>query len=152
MGNAVTSELSKRLCSRQWMDFLHAFAGELAEGLTTSALRGVMARAGEKFAVSNPLSTADTVAEMQTAMNQIWDSLDWGWIAISEADSHLVLTHHWSPLFLAFGEENTSWSIGFLQGVYGWWLRQQGAQDSLSVKVATTPDALGTSVVFHFGK
>lgn len=119
------------------------------QDLTPNHLRNVMRRAGERFARWYALTNAGTVADLQAAMNSIWDTLDWGWVEIREAEERLVLTHFYAPLRAAFGEYE-SWSGAFLEGVYECWMRQQGADPQLRVTSAGASDA--ASSVFYFGK
>ena len=151
MERAIHTHLAERLCSRQWRDFLAALAGELADDLTTSHLRGLLRRTGERFARQRALPGMTTVAELQAAVNAIWTDLDWGWLQIAEAGDHLALTHYCAPLAAGFGAGSQAWTTAFLEGVYEQWMRQLGANQQLRVTQAGEPDAFGT-VGFRFGK
>lgn len=151
MESAVLSHLNDRLCASQWREALAAFAQELAQDLTPQRLRSLMRRAGERFAASHALPQAASVDDLQTAINQLWQTVDWGWVTITEADDHLALTHYCAPLRAAFGPEHMAWSTGFLEGVYELWMRQLGADSQLHVAQpqAASPDG---TIVYRFGR
>lgn len=151
MNSAILSHLNDRLCAHQWRDTLAAFAHELAQDLTTQRLRQMMRRTGERFASANMLPQASTIDELGTAANQLWRTLDWGWVEISEADDHLALTHYCAPLRAAFGTDHLTWSTGFLEGAYELWMRQLGADGQLQMTQQQAPSEDGT-IVFRFGR
>ncbi|KCB24963.1 cellulose biosynthesis protein BcsD [Bordetella hinzii] len=151
MQSAILSHLDERLCASQWRDVLAAFAQELAQDLTAQRLRALMRRTGETFAARHVLPQAASVADMQSAINQVWRSLDWGWVEIAEAEDHLALAHHCAPLRGAFGDSHLVWSTGFLEGAYESWMRRLGADAQLRVTQQQASDELGT-IVYRFGR
>ncbi len=151
MQSAIFSHLDERLCASQWRDVLSAFAQELAQDLTVQRLRALMRRAGEQFAGRQALAPASSVADMQSAINQVWRLLDWGWVEISEAEDHLALAHCCAPLRAAFGDSHLVWSSGFLEGVYESWMRRLGADAQLRITEQQAADALGT-IVYRLGR
>lgn len=151
MDSAILSHLNDRLCAHQWRDTLAAFAQELAQDLTAHRLRQIMRRTGERFASANLLPQAGTVEELRNAANQLWRTLDWGWVEIVEADDHLALTHYCAPLRAAFGVDHLNWSAGFLEGVYELWMRQLGAEAQLRMTQQQTSATDGT-LVYRFGR
>ncbi|MEI2414850.1 cellulose biosynthesis protein BcsD [Orrella sp. JC864] len=151
MDQAILTYLSEQQSSRQWKAFLTLFATELAEQLAPKNLHGIMRRTGMRFAQQRPLPPAQTVAEIEQAMNTVWRDTGWGWLRIEEAEDSLVLRHFCAPLRANFGEEHQAWTPAFLEGAYEHWLRQSGADEHLRVRQAGAPDGLG-SIEYRFGK
>jgi hypothetical protein len=135
----------------QWQPFLSLFTQELTQNLTPRLLTQLMRRAGGEFSRQYGLASAGTVAQMQDAMNRVWSELNWGTVAIREAQDWLVLTHYHAPLKTAFGPENLPWAGAFLEGAYEAWMHQLGADPQLRITTAGPADASGT-MVFLFGK
>ncbi len=151
MDSVILSHLNDRLCASQWRAALAAFAQELAQDLTPQRLRALMRRAGERFAEAHALPPAASIPDLQYAINQLWTTLDWGWVTIAEAEDHLALTHYCAPLRAAFGADHEAWTTGFLEGVYELWMRQLGADDQLHASQGPAPDHAGT-LVYRFGR
>lgn len=151
MQSAILSHLDDRLCASQWRDVLAAFAQELSQDLTVQRLHTLMRRAGEQFADRHALSSAASIAEMQSAINQVWRPLDWGWVEIEEAEDHLALAHYCAPLRAAFGAAHLDWSAGFLEGAYESWMRLLGADAQLKVTQQRASDEDGV-ILYRFGR
>lgn len=124
---------------------------ELTQNLTTNNLRGLMRRTGQRFARQQPLADTPTVAALQAAMNNVWQSINWGWASVGEENAGLVIRHYLSPLQLSMLPENLPWSTGFLEGVYEQWLHQSGADASLHLHQSGLDTELGT-VEYRLGR
>ncbi|WP_231378479.1 cellulose biosynthesis protein BcsD [Bordetella sp. FB-8] len=143
--------INNRLCAPQWRSFLSIFAEELAQDMTSRHLGQVMRRTGEQFARQHSLPGTSTIADLQMAINRVWDAMDWGWVEIHEAQDRLVLSHYYAPLQAAFGAAHQAWSSAFLEGAYDLWMHQSGADSQLRVTSADDHSASG-AMVFHFGR
>ncbi len=151
MEQAILKHLSEQQSSRQWKTFLTLLADELSEQLAPRNLHGIMRRTGARFAQQHHLPAAQTIGEIQDAMNGVWRELNWGWLEIAEAGDSLLLKHFCSPLRANFGDKHQEWTPAFLEGVYEQWLRQSGADDQLRVSRSNAPDNWGT-IEYRFGK
>lgn len=125
-------------CSIQWRDFLNALADEFAAQFDIERLRALMKRIGERFALARPLEPASTLDDLETAINRVWTSLDWGWARIVDVTDHLGIRHHCVPLDAAFGTGAAAWSSAFLQGVYQQWFSALGIDPALAVRQSDT--------------
>ncbi|MGO3742122.1 cellulose biosynthesis protein BcsD [Kerstersia sp.] len=151
MDNSILLQLNEQQCSLQWKGFLDVFAQELTQQLTSTNLRSLTRRAGERFAKQTVLPETETVASLQDAINTEWQRLGWGRVVLVEESTHLVITHYFSPLLPGFTAANLSWTTGFLEGVYEAWLHKSGASNLLRVAQSGNADEIGT-LVFHFGR
>lgn len=130
-------------CQRQWRGFLTALAQEFAAALPAPDLALLMGRIGVRFAIQHPLAANHTVAELQDAMNQVWESIDWGVVELEAAPAGMEMRHRFSPLVAAFGATEADWAAGFLRGVYQHWFDAAGAT-GLQVQAMAPLDSLGS--------
>lgn len=148
MEKEIVQYLITQQCSVQWRSFMGALAHELTQHLTSSNLHGLMRRAGQRFAKQHPLPESDTIGALQSAINALWQSMNWGWASINDNDARLVIRHYLSPLHSSMLPENMVWSSGFLEGAYEQWLHQSGADASLRLRQSAIDDSTGT-VEYH---
>lgn len=134
-------------CSSQWMEFNRALALELTAGLPPEENRQLFARIGERVAQRMPVARCNTLAELETAFNARWESIEWGFVRLQEDADALTITHACSPLAVAFGAEASNWTLGFLEGAYQAWFGAQGIPPGLHVRALSEPATLGASQV-----
>lgn len=151
MEQAVSDHLALRQCATQWRGMLRAFSAVAAQQLEAGPLREALHAVGMRFGQDHVLPAAQTLAEIQAHMNALWRELDWGWVSLREAATHLVIDHRCAPLAAAFGDEGASWSGALLEGVYTVWFRAMGAGEQLRVRQASPMDANG-NIAFHLGQ
>lgn len=144
MEKDIVQYLITQHCSAQWRGFMGALAQELTQHLTPNNLRGLMRRAGQRFARQHPLPESDTIGALQSAINGLWQSMNWGWVSIDDEHAQLVIRHYLSPLPVGMLPENMPWSNGFLEGAYEQWLHQSGADESLCLRQSAIDDSTGT--------
>lgn len=130
---------------------LRAFAAVVAQQVEAGPLREALHAVGMRFGQDHPLPAAQTLNEIQDHINAYWEALDWGWVVLSEAATHVTIQHRCAPLTAAFGEEGVPWSGALLEGVYTQWFRALGAGEQLSVRQASPLDAHGNAE-FHLGQ
>ena len=141
----IDAAYAQRLqCRRQWRGFLAALSQEFAQALPAQDLSLLMARVGTRFAVEHPLIASDTVDALQSAMNQVWDGMDWGLVEIVPSAGGMEVHHRFSPLAAAFGPTEADWAVGFLLGVYQQWFDAAGA-GGMKVQAVAPLDSLGTA-------
>ena len=144
MNTDVLNFLSMQQCSVQWRSFMGVFAQELTENLTTTNLRWLLRRTGQRFAKQHPLPECPTLPALEQAINRFWQSINWGSATVNEENTCLIIRHYLSPLQISMLPENMNWSTGFLEGVYETWLHQSGADSSLRLTQSGLDPELGT--------
>jgi hypothetical protein len=127
-------------CSSQWLEFNRGMAAELSAGLPPEELRQLFFRIGQRLAHALPIPPCNTLGDLEAQFNARWDSIDWGFSALSEDTDCVFITHACSPIATAFGPEATDWSVGFFEGIYQAWFDSQRMPSSLRVQ-AFPPDA-----------
>lgn len=135
-------QLARQQCSKQWQTFFEAMAAEFASALSPTDLRALMHRVGMRFAAANPLPPCSTLQELQAAMTDAWERIDWGWVRLSQDAAHLDIHHSLAPISAAFGVDHAEWSGGFLEGVYQVWFEQADA-GALQVRQVAPADIWG---------
>lgn len=144
---------ARQQCSTQWFAFLAAFSEEFGQKIPVAELRVLMARLGGGMAKNMPSPEGDTLAELETSINDIWFSMDWGWVRLVEKSDGLLLEHHAAPIQYAFGEEALAWSPAILEGIYAYWFAVIGGKDSpLRLTQVEPAQADSGSVLFRFGR
>lgn len=143
MEPAIVEYFAELQCSRQWKGFLRALAEEFTQQLPEADLQALMRRLGARFAHAEPLPDCETLDALQLAMGRIWIAQDWGWVALTEVQGSLRISHYCAPLFTALGPQSSAWSPAFLEGVYQEWFRQSHAA-GLKVHHVAGPDATGS--------
>lgn len=138
-----------RQSSRLWRSLLTAFANEFVTNPGSSNIREVMYKIGHRFATQSPLPTCNSLDEFKTAMNSVWQDLDWGWVDLEETPASLRIIHHQSTnAYLindVFGEQTKIWGPAILEGAYQKWLSAMGAGESLKVTQSDETDEFGTT-------
>ena len=133
----------EKQCSTQWRSFLHAFSTEFALRGEPQELRILMQRLGSSMAISNALPPAESLQDLELAMNKVWFALDWGWVELIDASDCLSILHHSAPLKAAFGAESLSWTPALLEGIYGQWFEVMGVDKLLRVVQYGEPTGQG---------
>lgn len=134
-------------CSAQWLAFNRALAIELSAGLPSEENRRLFARIGARVAQQLPLAHCNTLAELEAAFNARWESIGWGVSRLEEGAETLSITHHCSPLAVAFGTDAAGWTSGFLEGAYQAWFHAQGSPAGLRVQAMTGEEEAATTQV-----
>ncbi|MFZ0255275.1 MAG: cellulose biosynthesis protein BcsD, partial [Gammaproteobacteria bacterium] len=137
-------------CSRQWSSFLFSLGQELDALAEQDELRPLMRQVGKRMAGQMPLPPADTLEDVQAAMNQQWDRIGWGWVSLEEKPEFLLIKHSAAPLQSAFGAGSLSWSPALLEGIYERWFVMAGAGDGLSVSQYQQPSGGAGALPFEF--
>lgn len=139
--------------SLQWAPVLRALAVELGEMASKQDLQRLFFSAGARFAgdVATRFEGTETLAQLEECLNDLWSSLNWGWVELRETQGLIEILHQAAPLAEAFGDETLEWSIGLLEGFYESVFKVLGAGDSMVV--TGLPDASsGMSVRLNFGR
>jgi hypothetical protein len=138
-----------RQSSRLWRSLLTAFATEFVTNPNTGNIRETMYKIGYRFATQSALPTCNSLDEFKTAMNSVWQDLDWGWVDLEETPASLRIIHHQSTnaslISDVFGDQTKVWGPAILEGAYQKWLSAMGAGESLKVTQSDLTDEFGTT-------
>lgn len=144
LSGETAQHLSQLQCSRQWRGFLQALSAEFTQALSNDELRELMFRVGERFASAHPLDPCTTLSDLQQRMTDVWRSVDWGWVMLTQHKEQLSIVHCCAPLLAGMDKSNVDWSLGFLQGAYQKWFDAAGA-GSLKVAPGESTDPWGSA-------
>ncbi len=118
--------------SPQWADFLGLMSEALSAQLDSGEYRQLLVGLGEGFAVQNPLPSCAGLNQLTEAINTVWSRMQWGYAAVSDQGALLEVVHRACPLPAAL-QLDADIAGGFLEGVYGVWLRAAGAPEELDL-------------------
>lgn len=121
-------------CSRQWRVFLVAFAAELFSNADQDSARGFMRQLGQRMASAMSLGQCESLRDVEHAMNQYWDDLDWGWCRLVDSERAIDIRHDAWP---TPDDADRNWRasvVALLEGVYSAWLEAQGGDAQLVVR------------------
>lgn len=127
---ALLRSLALERISPQWADFLGLMSEALGAQLEPAEYRELLVRLGQGFANQNPLPACAGLDQLSDAMNAVWQRMHWGYAAVSDQGQQLEVVHRACPLPAAL-QLDADVAGGFLQGVYGVWLKAAGAPDEL---------------------
>lgn len=152
MENELIDYYQEQQISRQWLDFLRAFAEELVEQANVDELHFLMHSTGERlaFIFKKQLPAIDDLACLEEELNAYWRYMNWGYARLEEVENHINITHFACPLAFAFGEAAVPWAKGFLEGFYQTVFRALGAGTRLQVR-STGASARSMNLCFRFG-
>ena len=114
--------------------WLSTVALSLQDSVAPEALRALMRDAGLRAGRNLPLPACESLEHMQTAANEHWSELGWGYVEFSEQSDHVAITHAYAPFSALFGVEAEAWVGGFLEGLYQQWFMLLGAGEDLKVR------------------
>lgn len=125
--------------SPQWADFLVLLSEALGAQLEPAEYRELLVRLGQGFANQNPLPPCLGLVELSAAMNAVWRRMQWGVASVSDQEVELEVVHRACPLPAAL-QLDAEVAGGFLEGVYGVWLRAAGAPEELELVQVEGPE------------
>ncbi len=139
--------------SVQWLPVLRAMALEMSAHIDARELRHLFFKIGERFAkdAENVFQGVQTLAQLEERLNDFWGRINWGWVALKEADGAIDIVHQAAPLAEAFGDEAFNWSIGLLEGFYQAVFDGLGAGDTMAVR-SVDESASGLDVYLRYGR
>jgi hypothetical protein len=142
--------LLRERISPQWASFLQAFSAEMQSQLTLQEYRELLGSIGQRLAESLAVGQRETIEELEAAINQRLEGMQWGFAKLIDSGSSLNIEHHFSPLAHALNVDAET-AGGLLEGVYEYWFRAAGAEADLSVK--QLPGVATEAVLyFQFGR
>jgi hypothetical protein len=93
-----------------------------------------MRQLGRRMAAAMPLGQCESLADVEQAMNQYWDDLEWGWCRLVDSERAIGIRHGGWP---SPDDRDRNWRSGvvaLLEGVYTAWLEAQGGDADLAVR------------------
>lgn len=137
--------------SLQWLPVLRALALELGERADVADLRQLMFQVGTRFAVDveQRFDSIESLSALEAALNELWQQMNWGYVALQEAKASVDILHYAAPLAQAFGDEALEWSIGLLEGFYHHVFKVLGAGDAMQVQGVGSE---GFNIQLRFGR
>jgi hypothetical protein len=139
----------ERQCADQWRPFLASFAAVLGSQIPREDLRGLMREIGVGMAQGWAVPQCDSLQELETRLNEVWERLHWGWVELRELEDYVRVRHFSSPLITAFGPEAVQWAPALLEGVYGWIFETLGAGEEFAVTQHGEVSPRGEAIEFR---
>jgi len=143
---------ARRQCSEQWRVFLTVLAEELSAQMESDDRRHLMHSLGRRMAAKLPHPDVTTLAQLESAINGLWEQMEWGYATLREADGYIAITHYCAPLRAAFGAASLKWVPALLEGIYAHWFEAFGAGKDLQVFQVTSPRGSDDAVAFKLGR
>jgi len=121
--------------SLQWLPVLRAMAAEMSLNTQSKDLRRLFFKIGQRLATDTGdlFHAAKSLSQLQESLNDFWMRTNWGWVDFAEEESHIIISHHVSPLSESFGENALEWSVGLLEGFYQSVFHVLGASEDMVV-------------------
>ena len=143
---------ARRQCSEQWRVFLTVLAEELSTQLEDHDRRQFMRGLGQRMAAKLPHPNLSTLAELESAINQLWEQMEWGYVRLREAEGFVAITHYCAPLRAAFGRASLPWTSALLEGTYAHWFEVFGAGGDLQLLQISMPRGSDDAIEFRLGR
>jgi hypothetical protein len=136
MTATLDSYFRSQQVSLQWSPVLFAMAHELEAIAPAADLRLLFQKIGARFSqsIAEQFSAIDALPDLNNALNDLWARTQWGYVELQEGPSCIEISHQFSPLFEAFGEQSLPWTIGLLEGFYQTVFRNFGATELLNAQ------------------
>jgi hypothetical protein len=132
MDQAPLAYLARRDVSMQWSGFLRALLDTLDAHLDRQSRDALLRAVGERFGAGMPLPTSETLASLETRMNEILASMTWGQVRLEldPQDRALLFIHTAAPCISTPADEDGAWLGPVLEGLYSNWLTAQQGTES----------------------
>ncbi|XBS69683.1 cellulose biosynthesis protein BcsD [Acerihabitans sp. KWT182] len=119
-----------------WQDMLEIMLSGIAENAGDEDRRQFLNLMGSRLAQRFPLAQAQTVGDLEDALNRLWSDFHWGYVRLQPTEASLTLMHYAFPA--AADEAQASlWIAGLaaiLEGAYAQWLASQGGQSHVALR------------------
>ena len=136
VNDAELRYLAARQFSPQWRAVLLAMTDELYENFSAEEAWGFYRQIGLRVSREVALPPVKTLDELETALNAVLAELDWGFVALSLADSAIAIRHRAYP-GMRLDNPSGHWRRAFaalLEGVYTVWLQSQGGRPEMTAR------------------
>lgn len=144
--------LARKGVSAQWRGFLRALMETLDANMEPGSRDALLRAVGGRMAQLSPLPNCATLAELESRMNDVLATSDWGFVQVSlDTQSRaLVLSHSVPPMVATHHDATGAWVGAVLEGLYAAWLSGQPGAEA-GVPLRRQPATAG-NVVFRFGR
>lgn len=135
---SMTAYLARRGVAPQWRGFLRGLVETLDTHLDAESRNALMRAVGGRIAAAAPLPHCATLLELETRINDVLASMEWGFVelALEPATRSLRLTHRAAPAVAVATDADGAWITAVLEGLYGAWLAEQpGANPGIALRV-----------------
>jgi hypothetical protein len=125
--HSALAYLARRDVSVQWRGFLRALLQTLDSRMERTERDALLRSLGGHFAATMPLPAAETLAALESRMNDALAAAAWGQVALDldERENALRITHSGAPCVSAPEDEDGAWIGAVLEGLYSAWLGAQ---------------------------
>lgn len=144
--------LARKGVSAQWRGFLRALLETLDANMESESRDALLRAVGGRLAQLSPMPACASLAELESRMNDVLATADWGFvqIAFDNAARALLLTHHAAPVVTTHHDATGRWIGAVLEGLYAAWLASQPSAES-DVPLKREPAAAG-HLVLRYGR
>ncbi|MDB5414934.1 MAG: cellulose synthase operon protein [Rubritepida sp.] len=128
---------ARRGVAAQWRIFLRSLIETLEGHLDLTGREGMLRMVGARMAALMPLPACATMSELESRINDVLASVDWGYVQLSLDMNRkvVVLRHMAAPLVGTHSDLAGAWVGSVLEGLYGGWLGSQpGAEPGVNVR------------------
>jgi hypothetical protein len=143
---------AQRNCSEQWRVFLSEMISEFYDQVDSGMAESFFHRVGTRLAQALPLPPCGSLDEVATGLNRLFDQLEWGWVEVREAGSHIQIVHGAYPVVPMYQNAPEAWILPVLEGAYTEWFRSLGGQPELQAKVVNPPESPFFPVELSYGR
>lgn len=153
--NDVQSSLNyyaQRNCAEQWRVFLSEFVSEFYDQVDGDLAESFLQRVGTRLAQALPVPPCNSLEEAAAAINRILDQIQWGWVEVHEAGSHLRIVHGAYPIVPMYQNAPESWLLPVLEGAYTEWFRALGGPGDLRARATGRPESPFFPIEFLYGR
>lgn len=142
---------ARQQCSRQWVHFMAAMFAEFEERVDPAEADQFLEALGRKMARLLPLRQCADLDELEEDINNVLESIDWGWMRLREANNFIEITHGAYPPVPQDGNRRP-WLAPILEGLYGGWLGGQGGDASFTARLSRQANGHGAPLMFRYGR
>jgi Cellulose synthase subunit D len=132
---------AQKHCNAQWRTFLTAISSEIFHHAQGDDAELFFREVGRGMAELMRLHQVEGLRQLQQAMNDRLEQMDWGWVELGDAGQAINVCHYAAPSAIA-DDTRGMWarSLGHtLEGLYGQWFLAQGAAVHLRTKLVSNP-------------
>lgn len=135
--DAVLRYIGRRSVSAQWRGFVRCLLETLDANLEPEGRDALLRIVGERIALLHPLPACDSIALLQSRMNDALAAMDWGFVDLVVEDHGLRIRHGAAPAVATDNDADGAWIAAVLEGLFSAWI---GAQDGAQPDVQAQRD------------
>lgn len=140
----------RRSCAPQWRGFLDALSSSLPETAGEETALAVLTAVGTRMAESHRLPECATLEALEAAMNEVFESLDWGSLEIHETPTSVEFALSGHPCF--GGVRGKALFAATVEGLLDAWMKGLADRPSLAVRLADHGAGEFPCLVYRYGR